>query len=210
MDIYDDYVELKIEGLTRGRELRDAYILVLGAKDGSQYYPVLVPREGYDQLNAAINHDDFTCSHLMHRLASRVGMVLKGVRIMQPSGGTTRALLDFELINEVVTFSASAAEGVVAAIEVQAPIWVRRPLFETQTQLHGSGGNMALPLSAMADQLLKDALRTAVEEENYELASVLDRELKRRSEGLADHSESAEETDAPQADQPDDEDDKPF
>lgn len=202
MDIYDDYIQLKIEGLTRGRELRDAYILVLGAKDESQYYPVLVPREGYEQLSAALNHNDFTCSHLMHRLAARVGMSLKGVRIMQPRDGVTQALVDFELISEVVTFAAPAAEAIVAALEVDAPIWVRRPLYESQTQMHGSGGNMALPLSAMADNLLKEALQSAVEEENYELASVLDHELKRRKEHEKQRQGVLSEDRQPEGEQP--------
>lgn len=178
--MYDNYVELKIEGLTRGRELRDAYILVLGAKDDNRYYPVLVSHEGFRQISAALNGHDYTCSHLMNRLVTRVGMSLIGVRLMQPHDGETHALIDFELVNEVVTLSAPVAEAIVAALEAGAPIWVQRALFDSQTQHHGPGGNMALPISAMADQLLEQALRSAVEEENYELAGVLDGELKRR------------------------------
>ena len=41
---------------------------------------------------------------------------------------------------------------------------------------------MALPLAAMTEQLLEEALQAAVEEENFELAGILHDELKKRSE----------------------------
>ena len=46
--MYDNYIELKVEGLTRGRELHDAYILVLREKQGEQFMPILIDQAGYD------------------------------------------------------------------------------------------------------------------------------------------------------------------
>ena len=39
---------------------------------------------------------------------------------------------------------------------------------------------MALPLAAMSNNLLKEALKSAVEDDNFELASVLRDELNKR------------------------------
>lgn len=39
--MYDNYIELKIEGLTRGRELQNAFILVLREVEGERFFPYL-------------------------------------------------------------------------------------------------------------------------------------------------------------------------
>lgn len=178
--MYDNYKELVFEGLTRGKELRDAYILVFREKQGNRFFPVLLQPEGYRLVADAMNRHDFTCSHLMNRLAGRVGMTLIGVRLQPPSKGTTQALLDFELINEVVSISVTAAEATVAALETKAPFWVERSTFERQIQQPQAQQSMALPISAMGDSLIEDALKAAVEDENFELASVLRDELNQR------------------------------
>lgn len=36
--MYDNYIELKVEGLTRGRELKDAYILILRERRANAYF----------------------------------------------------------------------------------------------------------------------------------------------------------------------------
>lgn len=178
--MYDNYVKLKVQGLTRGRELNDAYILVLGSEEHSSFYPVPISSEDYKKIHAALTQRDFTCSHLMHQLASRVGMSMTGVRVMQPHHGLTNALIDFELINEVVSINTPIADATVAALETKSPIYVQNQLFERQTSLPQSGNSMALPITAMGDSLLVQALESAVEEENYELATLLRDELKRR------------------------------
>lgn len=178
--MYDNYIQLKVEGLTRGRELHDAYILVLRAKDRGTFFPVLLEQEGYNQIFAALQEKRFTCSQLMNKLAARVGMTMLGVRLMKPHHGKTQALIDFELINELVSITVPAAEAVVAALETHSPIWVQKEAFERQARLGHSSQSMALPISAMTEKLLKEALNAAVEEENFELASILRDELNKR------------------------------
>lgn len=179
-DMYDKYVELRVEGLTRGRELSNAYILVLGSENHDAFYPISLSHEGYKKIHAALNDHDFTCSHLMHRLANRVGMSMTGIRVMQPHNGDTNAMIDFELINEIVSFSAPIAEATVAAIETKSPIYVQRALFERQNNLPHTNENMAIPITSMNNSLLSQALESAVKEDNFELAILLRGELQRR------------------------------
>jgi len=178
--MYDDYIELGVEGLTRGRELSDAYFLVLGAKGGGALFPIALSRDGYDKIFAALKNRDFSCSSLMHRLASRVGMSMTGVRVMQPHNGVTSAKIDFCLVSETVSITAPVAEAIVAALEANAPIYVQRVLFERQNHLPHAGNNMAIPITAMGNGLLEQAMRSAVEEDNFELAILLRGELERR------------------------------
>lgn len=178
--MYDNYIELKVEGLTRGKDLHDAFILVLRAKDEGIFFPVLLTASDYNMIAEALQQRRYTCSRLMNQLAARVGMAMLGVRLMKPHHGKTQALIDFELVNELVSITVPAAEAVVAALETHSPIWVQKATFERQARLGHSDQSMALPITAMAENLLQEALRAAVEEENFELASILRDELNKR------------------------------
>lgn len=182
--MYDNYIELKVEGLTRGRELKDAYILILREREGERIFPVLIDEEGFNMIMQAMRNKDYTCSHLMVKLASRVGMTPIGIRLMQPANGKTQALIDFELVNEIVSITTPIAEAVVTALETRSSLWVQRTTFEHQTRMNKNGGsqNMALPITAMSDKLISDALQAAVKEDNFELATILRDELNKRKD----------------------------
>lgn len=182
--MYDNYIELKVEGLTRGRELKDAYILILREREGERIFPVLIDEEGFNMIMQAMRNKDYTCSHLMVKLASRVGMTPIGIRLIQPANGKTQALIDFELVNEIVSITTPIAEAVVTALETRSSLWVQRTTFERQTHMNKNGGsqNMALPITAMSDKLISDALQAAVKEDNFELATILRDELNKRKD----------------------------
>lgn len=182
--MYDNYIELKVEGLTRGRELKDAYILILREREGERIFPVLINEEGFNMIMQAMRNKDYTCSHLMVKLASRVGMTPIGIRLMQPANGKTQALIDFELVNEIVSITTPIAEAVVTALETRSSLWVQRTTFERQTRMNKNGGsqNMALPITAMSNKLISDALQAAVKEDNFELATILRDELNKRKD----------------------------
>ena len=182
--MYDNYIELKVEGLTRGRELKDAYILILREREGERIFPVLIDEEGFNMIMQAMRNKDYTCSHLMVKFASRVGMTPIGIRLMQPANGKTQALIDFELVNEIVSITTPIAEAVVTALETRSSLWVQRTTFERQTRMNKNGGsqNMALPITAMSDKLISDALQAAVKEDNFELATILRDELNKRKD----------------------------
>lgn len=182
--MYDNYIELKVEGLTRGRELKDAYILILREREGERIFPVLIDEEGFNMIMQAMRNKDYTCSHLMVKLASRVGMTPIGIRLMQPANGKTQALIDFELVNEIVSITTPIAEAVVTALETRSSLWVQRTTFERQTRMNKNGGsqNMALPITAISDKLISDALQAAVKEDNFELATILRDELNKRKD----------------------------
>ena len=105
-----------------------------------------------------------------------------GARLLVPHNGQTQALIDFELINEVVSITVSAADAAVAALETKSSIWIERSRLDMQSKVKHAEGQMALSLYAMNNDLLQEALESAVAEENFELASVLRDELNKRNQ----------------------------
>ena len=53
---------------------------------------------------------------------------------------------------------------------------------------------MALPIAAMSEALLREALKTAVQEERFELAAVLRDELRKREQSADAPEDAAEES----------------
>ena len=66
------------------------------------------------------------------------------------------------------------------ALTYGCPIYIRSQLFEQQYVRELGEGVVSFPINALSLELLEDVLRTAVENENYELASQIRDEIKRR------------------------------
>lgn len=179
-DMYANYVGTRIEGLTRGVSLQDAYIVILHGLQDAQLFPLLIDEEGFDQLMAALKKKDYTCSHLMLKMADRMNLTLLGIRVMQPHNGRYLALIDFADGEELVSLSATLADALVVALQAKATIYVRSSAFKAQTQAESQPHSMALPIHAMGTPLLEEAMKGAVETDNFELATILRDELKKR------------------------------
>lgn len=67
------------------------------------------------------------------------------------------------------------------------PLYMEERLFLRQsTRFDASARGVAMPINAITDNMLEDAFKKAVSEENYELASQLNAEIKRRKKRSGD------------------------
>lgn len=180
--MYENYVELHFVGITHGREPEGVYVIVLQEPEGKRLYPVLTDEVGYNQLVAAIDRKDFTPTRLMVKLTKRLGFRLQGVRLLRPTNGRNMAMLDFRRGEEAVSISVTMAEATLAALQTPCSFWVNREIFNVYVNIHPTPGAMTIPLHGMSNTLLRNALKAAVETENFELASMLRDELKQREE----------------------------
>lgn len=178
--MYADYIRLTIDGITRGTSLHDACILLFRENNGRRILPVMITPEEYAQLQAALEGKRYTCSHLMLRLANRAGMPMLGVRLLHPDGGRTLSLIDFDREGELISFTAPIGQATIAALEAKCPVVIQREAFERQGKMPNNEGTMALPIKGMTDALLEEAMKTAVENDNFELATIIRDELKSR------------------------------
>lgn len=181
-DLYErDYVAMHIEGLTHGTSL-DAYVAILRADEEDLLFPVLLDKEGHTLVHRALMERDFTPTRLMIKLARRMGFDVDGVRIARPSDGSMKAFIDFTHDDGDITssLSVSASEGLLTAIDAAVPIYVLREAAELQKKHPQQGDAVALPLTAMSDALIEQALEEAVQNDQFELATVLRDELRKR------------------------------
>lgn len=113
---------------------------------------------------------DISLQHVLIRYA-RTGKFFASLFLMQEEGGIRERILNVEIAN-----------GLAAAIEKGCPIFIFSEEFERLYSRQDGEGKVAIPLSSMGKDLLAEALRQAVETENFELASQLRDEMKKRDE----------------------------
>ena len=178
----EEYVELVPEGLTRGVSLQEAYFLMLRDKEGSRFLPALLEKEEYEQLFLALHHKQYPSTRLMSRLAHRYNITLRSVHVFYPPHGNLSASLIFDNMVTTERVACNIADGIAAALDNHSPILMQRAMFEEQILRQKGDGQVSMPITAMNKKLLEEALQAAVEEENFELASVLRDEIKMRDE----------------------------
>lgn len=185
MDMTENFIELVPEALTQGVSLPGAYLLIMREKEGKRHLPLLLDAKGYEIMRQAIAEKEFPTTRLMSKLAmtfdislqhvliryARTGKFFASLFLMQEEGGIRERILNVEIAN-----------GLAAAIEKGCPIFIFSEEFERLYSRQDGEGKVAIPLSSMGKDLLAEALRQAVETENFELASQLRDEMKKRDE----------------------------
>lgn len=76
--------------------------------------------------------------------------------------------------------SMRASDAVLLHAATKIPIYATMQLMQRQSVPLQMGAGIALPYNALSDDMLRDAMKAAVETERYEVASTIRDELKRR------------------------------
>lgn len=178
-------IRLVPEGLTQGVTLPDAFLLIMREEDGNRHLPLLIDREGHELLRRAVTENDFPETRLMGKLGKMFDICLLGATIRYARTGKFFVSLHFRQSYEEEEpadriLNLDVARGIAAALENKAPILMLQQEFEMLYNQQNGEGQVAVPITAMSGDLLKEALRQAVENENFELASQLRDELKSR------------------------------
>lgn len=182
-----DTIRLVPEGLTQGVALPGALLLLMREEQGTRHLPLLIDRDGYELLHKATTQHLFPETRLMGKLAKMFDISLQSAVIHYAPTGRFFVSLHFrqaagsepgEPRRRILNLG--IAQGIVAALENGAPVLISRAEFDRLYSRQGGDGQVAVPITAMSSDLLKEALRQAVESENFELASQLRDELKSR------------------------------
>ncbi len=77
-----------------------------------------------------------------------------------------------------------AIDAILLAIAAHLSIFIEEELMTMQqVDFHNSGDSMQMPINGFSEEMLQEALKKAIENENYEMASHLRDELNRRKQG---------------------------
>ena len=193
----NSHILMTIWGLSYSRMKSGAYILILAEAAGDRRLPIIIGSGEAQAISFSLEkktpprpltHD------LMASMCQAFGMELKEVFISDCVEDVFYAELYFEHKGEYITLGSRTSDAVALALRVGAPIYTtenvlrkRGMVFEETEQ--GSRQRMIVKKirdeetwEDATDEELQEALQKAVEQEEYEQASMIRDELKKRKE----------------------------
>lgn len=181
----ENLVELKIHDMSTTLYPADAYALVLEEVDGGRKLPIIIGQQEAQAIKVMmmkyqpprpLTHDLFLT------LTMHLGATLKQIVIYKAKDGVFYSYLYFDKEGEEIKIDARTSDAVALALRYKCPMYTTQSIMESE-HLHDMGeGKFSVPISSVSLQMLEEALQSAIEKEEYEQASQLRDEIRKRKE----------------------------
>ncbi len=178
-------IELEILGLTHSQTQSGAYVLVLAEKNGERRFPIVI---GATEAQAiAIQLENLIpIRPLTHDLLVTIlsGFAIYAVEIIitKLSDGVFFSDIICEQGGKKVKFDARTSDAVAIALRFKCPIYAYETVLEESGIIFNPDRtkNKSEDITTMSIESLNKLLAKAVENEEYEKASIIRDEIKRR------------------------------
>jgi len=186
-------IALEITGMSYSQSQSGAYALILGEKNGQRKLPIIIGTFeaqsialGLEKMKPArpMTHD------LLKNFADTYHISLKEVVINKFENGVFHAILICEANNEITEIDARTSDAVALAIRFECPIFAYETILEDAgivldqendtTQSREQNAVKEDEFSEYLTDELEEMLQIAVQNEEYEKASKLRDEIRRR------------------------------
>lgn len=176
-------IELKIHDMSTTLHPADAYALVLEEVDGGRKIPIIIGHLEAQAIKVMmvkyrpprpLTHD------LFQSLTMQLGTELKKILIYKAKDGVFYSYLYFEKDGEEIKVDSRTSDAVALALRYRCPMYATEEVVANE-HLHDLGeGKFSVPITSVSLQMLEEALAAAIEKEDYEQASHLRDEIRRR------------------------------
>ena len=181
----ENLVELKIHDMSSTLYPADAYALVLEEVEGGRKLPIIIGHLEAQAIKVMmvkyqaprpLTHD------LFPTLTMHLGATLKQIVIYKAKDGVFYSYLYFDKEGEEFKIDARTSDAVALALRYKCPMYTTKSIMDSE-HLHDMGkGKFSVPISSVSLQMLEEALQSAIEKEEYEQASQLRDEIRKRKE----------------------------
>ena len=181
----ENLVELKIHDMSSTLYPADAYALVLEEVEGGRKLPIIIGRQEAQAIKVMmvryqpprpLTHDLFPA------LTMQLGTTLKQIVIYKAKDGVFYSYLYFDKEGEEIKIDARTSDAVALAMRYNCPMYTTKDIMDIE-HLHDMGeGKFSVPITSVSLEMLEEALQAAIEKEEYELASQLRDEIRKRKE----------------------------
>ena len=178
-------IELKIHDMSSTLHPADAYALVLEEKEGGRKLPIIIGHLEAQAIKVMmlkyqpprpLTHD------LFKDLTGQLGVTMTKMLIYKAKGGVFYSYLYFDKDGEELKIDARTSDAVALALRYRCPMYATEDVIISE-HLHDLGeGKFSVPITSGSLQMLEEALALAIEKEDYEQASHLRDEIRRRKE----------------------------
>lgn len=178
-------IELKIHDMSSTIHPAEAYALVLEEVNGHRKLPIIIGHLeaqaikvmmlGY-KVPRPLTHDLFPA------IGKYMGLSLQKVVIYKVKDGVYYSYLYWESEYKEFQVDSRTSDAVALALRFGAPIYTTEAIMESEHMREVGDGSFSVPVNMITMPMLKEALQKAVDEENYEQASRLRDEIRRREQ----------------------------
>lgn len=177
--------ELKIHDMSSTIHPADAYALVLEEIEGGRKLAIIIGHLEAQAIKVMmlgykaprpLTHD------LFQELGKYMDLFLEKVVIYKVKDGVYYSYLHFDLEGEKFKIDGRTSDAVALALRYKAPIYTTESILESESMREMGGGSFSVSVNMISMDMLKEALQKAINEENYEQASRLRDEIKRREQ----------------------------
>lgn len=186
--------KINIVGLSFTQTQSAAYVLILSEEESNRRIPVIIG--GVEAQSIAIKIEGLTpprpLTHdLFLNLAKVFSIHLMEVLIYKVEDGIFYSELVFTKDGEIMKIDSRTSDAVALAFRFNCPIYMYEDIIakvgivydaEAQKKDEAIKGEITGNISSVSFKDLKFMLKDAVDTENYEMASIIRDELKRREE----------------------------
>ncbi len=179
-------IELKVLNVSNSLAQAHAYALVLQEVGGERQLPVIIgPAEAQAiafSLRGFTPPRPFT-HDLFVSFADVYQIELQEILIYKAQEGVFYSYLYFEKDDVISRIDARTSDAIALALRFGCPIYIREAVLSAESIKIEDGDPVAVPITTVNMNLLREALEKAVKEEDYELASQIRDEIRRREHG---------------------------
>ena len=180
-----DEVELKVHDMSSTLQPADAYALVLEEVNGHRKLPIIIGALEAQAIKIVmvdykmprpLTHD------LLLTIMKQLGAELKKVLIYKVKDGVYYSYLFLEKEGKEFKVDSRTSDAIALALRCKCSIYTTAEIIENEQLYEAGDSSFTVNVNMVDVKALKENLVKAVEEENYELASRLRDEIKRRQE----------------------------
>lgn len=184
--INENVRQLEIKIVSKCSDDESAFLAILKEKDGDRALPILMERSDALRLMLKISKEKHsglptTMADVMKDVFTQCNMEIEEIRIVAVQAGITYCHMLYKVGTSFhMVRYLRATEGLILATTFGVPITIFEPLLEQQYMRELGEGRYSVPVNTMNLEVLRQALKQAVNDENYELAAQLRDEIEKR------------------------------
>lgn len=190
-------IELKVHDMSSTLQPADAYALVLEEVNGDRKLPVIIGALEAQAIKIVmmdykmprpLTHD------LLLKITGGLGAELKKVLIYKVKDGVYYSYLFIEKEGQMLKIDSRTSDAIALALRCKCPIYTTAEIIESEQLREAGDAAFTVSVNGVDLKAVREALAKAIEEENYEQASRLRDEIRRR-EQEQENQENEEEYD---------------
>lgn len=188
-------IELKVHDMSSTLQPADAYALVLEEVNGDRKLPVIIGALEAQAIKIVmmdykmprpLTHD------LLLKITGGLGAELKKVLIYKVKDGVYYSYLFIEKEGQTLKIDSRTSDAIALALRCKCPIYTTAEIIESEQLREAGDAAFTVSVNGVDLKAVREALAKAIEEENYEQASRLRDEIRRREQEQENEEEYEE------------------